>query len=138
TVTTTASGSERPAHPAPAGESRRRAALRLLADTAILFVGMNHDLFHLLGRWRSSYIGYDSYLVLTRMQMSLDGSPAWHPMWVEKLSRHYVSQFGLQAITLGAVLKAAGAPPVPFALTAASLAALATAGLLALFFASVA
>jgi hypothetical protein len=101
--------------------------------TAILYASFVHDVFRVVGPFREGHIGYDSNLVLTRLQLAKDGKVGfWAPLG------GYWSQLGLQGVCLSAVLQATGLEPVGFAYLAAKVFSLLTAMLLGAFFVSIA
>jgi hypothetical protein len=99
--------------------------------TAVLYASFAHDAFRVAGPFRDGHIGYDSHLVLTRLQLATEGEPWWAPLG------SYWSQFGLQGVCLSAAMTATGVEPITFAFLAAKVFALLSAAVLALFFASV-
>lgn len=108
--------------------------------TAILFAGFSYDIFRVVDRenyhtelTRHHYLGYDSFLVLDRLHLTEQGKASA----LAPLTEKYYSQFGLQGVVLGLVLKATSCAAVPLAYAAANVGALLTALLLAAFFADI-
>lgn len=125
------------------------------AYVAVLVASHFHDALQLSGPPRASHIGYDSYLVLNRLERAARGAPFWSPLGyyapqtpassgegsppsAEKVFTPYTSQLGLQGIVLGGLMNALHCDPLRFAHLAAGLCCLATAAVLAVFFVSIA
>jgi hypothetical protein len=100
--------------------------------TAILYVSFNYDVFHVAGPLRDGALGFDSKFILTRLQQVSDGAAWWAPLG------EYRSQFGLQGIVFGAILRATGLEAMAFALLASKVCSLLTAMVLAAFYTSIA
>ena len=112
-----------------------------VAYVVILFASFSYDIFQVTGKLRSEHIGSDSYLVLNRLQLAVEGVEFWHPLAIyapAKGHEMYTSSVGLQGIVLGGLLRATGLDPVRFSQLAASGCALLTAGVLAIFLVSAA
>ena len=126
----------------------RRSAL-FTCYTLLLFASYFFNVFNVLHPVRPSHIGFDSYLVLNRFHLAEQGGDAFLPMVRSPLPGHpygienphsyfYMSQLGLQAIGLSAVLGSSGLDPINFAYLVAALFCLATSSVLAAFFVSIA
>ena len=100
--------------------------------TAILFASFAFDVFGVGDGLRDAYIGYDSYIVLNRLKLAVQGVDLFYP------PGSYLSQFGLQAALLGGLMDAIRLDPMRFAYWAAYGCALLTAAMLASFLVSVA
>jgi len=108
---------------------------------AILFASFSYDLFRVVEReayftelTRHHYLGYDSYLVLDRLHLTEQGQANT----LSPLTEKYRSQFGLQGVILGLVLKLTRISAVQLAYVASGAFSLLTALVLAAFFADIA
>jgi hypothetical protein len=125
----------------------RSGLVRFAAYTAVLYAGLVHnafcvpeDMLSCRGEFRPGHQTADCSLVVNRLRHPDAGT--WTPLgyweWVERKWRWYPSQFGLTGVVLGAVARATGAGPEQVVGVANLAFGLATAAVLAAFFASVA
>src|SRR5581483_619985 len=128
-------------------ETPRRGLARFAAYTAVLYAGLVHnafcvpeDMLTCRGEFRAGHQPPDDTLVVNRLRHP--GAGAWAPLvyweWTTESRRWYPSQFGLTGVVLGAAARATGASPERVVGTANLAFGLATALVLAAFFASVA
>src|SRR5262245_42175090 len=119
--------------------------VRFAVYTAVLYAGLVHNAFCVqedpptcVGEFRPGHLTGDCSLVVNRLRISAD-SP-WESMSEcgPNGLRPYRSQSGLPAAALSAVRRATGATPERIAAVGGATFGLATAALLAAFFASIA
>jgi hypothetical protein len=125
----------------------RRGLVRFAAYTAVLYAGLVHnafcvpeDMLTCRGEFRPGHQPSDCCLVVNRLRHPDSGplTPLAYWCWVEREWSWYRSQFGLTGVVLAPVARLTGASPERV-MEAANLAfGLATAAVLAAFFASVA
>lgn len=125
--------------------STRRGLLRFAAYTAVLYAGLVHnalcvpeDVLTTRGEFRAGRQAGDDVLVVNRLRRP--DATTWGPLafWRDGGWANYTSQFGLTGVLLGAAQRATGATPERVMVAANLAFGLATAALLAAFFASVA
>jgi hypothetical protein len=126
---------------------RGRGLVRFVAYTAVLYAGLVHnafcvpeDMLSCRGEFRPGHQPGDDCLVVNRLRHP--DATTWSPLaywdWVGREWRWYPSQFGLTGVVLGAATRATGASPEDVTRVAGLAFGLATAAVLAAFFASVA
>ena len=121
-------------------------AIRLAAYTAVLYAGLVHnalcapeDVLTTRGEFRPGHQTPDCSLVVNRLR--LDGAGPWDPLsWWDWGAKPvpYRSQFGFQGVVLAGLCRATDSDPERFAAAAGRAFGLATAAVLAAFFAAVA
>lgn len=130
-----------------ARRATRSGLVRFAAYTAVLYAGLVHnafcvpeDMLTCRGEFRPGHQTADCSLVVNRLRHPDAGT--WTPLgyweWLEGKWRWYPSQFGLTGVVLGAAARATGAGPERVVGVANLAFGLASAAVLAAFFASVA